>query len=265
MGTWYDSHMMNRPHGTLIALVALGLVAACEPKQTEPNVEPEAALEESSENGVYALPGLKHGLLQSPVNILSGEAEGAEHQIALNLHDAVPNYLSNTGETIKLDFPEGPTVTFDGRTYDLKQVHFHTPSEHQIDGVTYPMELHVVSSFEPKTPDEPPCYLVFSFLYRMGEEDPFITSFLSQVPEGPGEAELQPGQVSIDDADRTRLIGDYYHYRGSLTTPPHTETVEWLIQKAIVEASPEQIRRINVLEGDNARRVQALYGRKVDQ
>ena len=188
---------------------------------------------------------MKHGLLQSPVNILSGEAEGAEHQIALNLHDANPNYLSNTGDTIKLDFPEGPTVTF--------------------DGVTYPMELHVVSSFEPKTPDEPPCYLVFSFLYRMGEEDPFITSFLSQVPEGPGEAELKPGQVSIDDADRTRLIGDYYHYRGSLTTPPHTETVEWLIQKAIVEASPEQIRRINVLEGDNARRVQALYGRKVDQ
>jgi len=48
--------MMNRPHGTLIALVALGLVAACEPKRTEPNVEPEAAVEESSENGVYALP-----------------------------------------------------------------------------------------------------------------------------------------------------------------------------------------------------------------
>jgi carbonic anhydrase len=252
-------------HRVFALLIAFSLATGCERKEAKPTTALDDVVEDVPEDRLYALPGLKHGLLQSPVNILSGKAEGAEHQIALNLHDANPNYLSNTGDTIKLDFPEGPTVTFDGRTYNIKQVHFHTPSEHQIDGVTYPMELHVVSSFEPKTPDEPPCYLVFSFLYRMGEEDPFITSFLSQVPEEPGGEELEPGQVSIDDADRTRLIGDYYHYRGSLTTPPHTETVEWLIQKAIVEASPEQIRRINVLEGDNARRVQALYGRKVDE
>lgn len=255
---------MTMPHRALILLVALGLAVGCERKEAKPVVALDEVVEDVPKERVYALPGLKHGLLQSPVNILSGEAKGGEHMIALNLHDADPTYLSNTGDTIKLEFPEGPTVTFDGREYDIKQVHFHTPSEHQIDGVTYPMELHVVSSMKSETPDEPPSYLVFAFLYRMGEEDPFITSFLDQVPEAPGEAELEPGRVSIADADRTRLIGDYYHYRGSLTTPPHTETVEWLIQKEIVQATPEQIRRINVLEGDNARHVQALYGRRVD-
>jgi len=55
-----------------------------------------------------------------------------------------------------------------------------------------------------------------------------------------------------------------YHYKGSLTTPPYTETLDWLVVKTIQQASPEQIRRINLIEGDNARRVQALYERKVE-
>lgn len=57
----------------------------------------------------------------------------------------------------------------------------------------------------------------------------------------------------------------YYQYRGSLTTPPYTESVEWLVLKDVFEASPEQIQRINQLEGDNARRVQALYNRVVEE
>jgi len=67
-----------------------------------------------------------------------------------------------------------------------------------------------------------------------------------------------------EHGDRT-LDLHFYHYRGSLTTPPHSETVEWLIAKEIQQASPEQVRRINQIEGDNARHVQALYGRAVDQ
>ena len=255
---------MFTPRMIAVLLVAVGLSTACQREPAKPSPTLDDVVEEVPRERLYALPGLKHGLLQSPVNILSGDAEDGSHKVALNLHDAHPNYLSNTGDTIKLEFPEGSTVSFDGREYEIKQVHFHTPSEHQIDGITYPMELHVVSSIDPKTADAPPRYLVFAFLYRMGEADPFISSFLHQVPEDPGREDLEPGQVYIADADRSRIIGDYYHYRGSLTTPPHTETVDWLIQKHIVQASPEQIRRINVLEGDNARHVQALYGRRVE-
>ena len=78
-----------------------------------------------------------------------------------------------------------------------------------------------------------------------------------------GGEELEPGSVELAQRDDD-LNYDYYHYRGSLTTPPYTETVEWLIVKDVFEASPEQIRRINLIEGDNARRVQAMYGRKVE-
>ena len=55
----------------------------------------------------------------------------------------------------------------------------------------------------------------------------------------------------------------YFSYAGSLTTPPYTETVNWVVLQKVFEASPEQIQRINELEGNNARQIQELYGRKV--
>ena len=227
--------------------------------------EPEATPAEAQaprKKAPYTMPGLDHGLVQSPVNILTSQAEGGQHQVAINLHHADPEYLENKGHTIQLDFPKGSSVSFDGRVYPLKQLHFHTPSEHQIDGVTFPMEVHVVNMIEPETPEDPPHYLVMSFLYKMGAEDTFIASFLDHVPKEEGSEDLEPGTVEL--IRRSELNYEYYHYRGSLTTPPYTETVNWLIVKEIQQASPEQIRRINLIEGDNARRVQALYGRKVE-
>ena len=245
----------------LLLVLPLVLTASC--SKPKPEKTEAAAPTEAPEKPHYTLPGLDHGLLQSPVNILSTRAEGGHHDIALNLHGAEPAYLENKGHTIEIDFPKGSSITFDRREYQLKQLHFHTPSEHQIDGVTYPMEMHVVNSIDPKTPDDLPRYLVVGFLFRMGEEDPVIASFLDRVPDEKGREPLAPGTVYLAVEERDPDF-EYYHYRGSLTTPPYTETVEWLIAKEIIEASPEQIRRINLLEGDNARRVQALYGRKVD-
>ena len=54
-----------------------------------------------------------------------------------------------------------------------------------------------------------------------------------------------------------------YHYKGSLTTSPYTESVNWYVMKRIFEASPEQIERINAIEGDNARHTQARYERDI--
>ena len=263
-GSCYAHDMMPKP--TLISvttLLLLTLTGACQRKSEESKVEPAATSTPKTDTKAYTMPGLNHGLLQSPINILSGEAEGGHHEIAVNFHHASPKYLENKGHTIELDFPQGSSITFDGKEYQLKQLHFHTPSEHQIDGITFPMEMHVVNMMEPKTPEDPPHYLVLSFLYRMGDEDPYIKSFLDQVPSEVGREEIAPGKVYFADFERD-LDYEYFHYRGSLTTPPYTETVEWLIVKQIHEASPEQIRRINLIEGDNARRVQALYGREIE-
>jgi len=226
-------------------------------------VDCQPTVGQESREAHYALPGLGHGLVQSPVNILSDRAVDGSHLVATHFDHADPSSLNNTGRTIEIEFPIGPSCTYDGRDYSLKQLHFHTPSEHQIDGVTFPMELHIVNLIEPENPEEPPVYLVIAILFRMGETNEFIASFLDKVPLVEGEEDLEAGQVYLDGLDLDP-IPEYFHYRGSLTTPPHTETVDWLVLKKIMQASPVQIWRVNRIEGDNARHIQALYDRSID-
>ena len=246
----------------LICAASACLFAGCTRQTSDEEVAQPPAQTEKRAPEVDVMPGLDHGLLQSPVNIITGSAEDEPHEIAFNFHHAEASYLENKGTTVELDFPRGSTIVFDGKEYQLKQLHFHTPSEHQVDGVIFPMEMHVVNTIEPKTPDDLPQYLVLAFLYKMGDPDPIITSFLDQVPTEVGKEELKAGEVDLADYEG-ELNYNYYHYRGSLTTPPYTETVEWLVVQKIHEASPEQIRRLHGIEGDNARMVQPLYGRKV--
>jgi len=248
--------------------VLLGL-AGCAKRSAEPcecedasNPDPAIGVREE----LYALPGLDHGLVQSPVNILSATAVHGRHRIALHYDHSAPDFVWNKGSTIELDFPTGGgSITYDGRTYDLRQLHFHTPSEHLIDGVTYPMSMHIVNRLSGEAEDGLPHYLAIAILFKMGDENDFISSFLEAVPLQQGASkELDLNTVYLEELFPGHRMPHYYHYRGSLTTPPHTETVEWLVLKHVKEASPEQIERINSIEGDNARHVQALYGRAID-
>lgn len=252
--------------------VALSLpfavLLACE-GEPEPACECRADGESApvdAHDELYALPGLDHGLVQSPVNILSGHAVHRKHRVALHYDHTAPNFIVNKGTTIELEFPKGGgSITYDGREYDLRQLHFHTPSEHQIDGVTFPMSMHIVNQMRAEDSDGRSHYLVIAILFKMGEANHFIGSFLEAVPTKTGAtAELAPNKVYLEELFPGRELPHCFHYRGSLTTPPHTETVEWMVLKKVEEASPEQIRRINAIEGDNARHVQALYGRAIE-
>ncbi len=206
----------------------------------------------------YILPGLEHGFEQSPINIVSTPNERGHHSITLYFKDEV-NKIENLGHTVQLDFAEGSTITQDDTTFAFKQCHFHTPSEHLIDGMTFPMEMHIVNLT--------PQYLVIGVLFKEGKENKFIADFLNAIPKEEHEtAELKAGSVKLADLFGVipkEIKGHYYNYRGSLTTPPFTESVRWYITKHIFEASAEQIEAINKIEGNNARHVQALYGRTV--
>jgi len=213
----------------------------------------------------YALPGIDHGLLQSPVNILSLETEHGKHTIEYRGGDEAERVL-NLGTTVQVGFGRGITTEFDGKSYELLQLHFHTPSEHLIDGITYPMEMHLVHSRPGPTSDGPPAYLSISILVRMGKPNRFLDEFLDAIPNEAGQA-ANLHDVFLHDMfppnfDFERI--HYYHYRGSLTTPPFTESVDWLVAKEVLQAAPAQIQRINLLEGNNARHVQALYSREID-
>lgn len=228
-----------------------------------------ATVELTEEEKSYTLPGLEHGLVQSPINILSFAAgNSGNHKITVHFEDKI-NALENTGHSVQLDFEPGSTITVDEETFDFKQMHFHTPSEHLVDGMTYPMELHIVNTMPKATPSDTTEYLVIGILFKMGKEDnKFIEEFINSIPEeAHSKKEIELGSVKLDDLLNTvpeTTLDHYYHYKGSLTTPPNTESVRWYIFKHIFEASPRQIQRINQLEGNNARHVQALYGRKVE-
>ncbi|HSF55744.1 MAG TPA: carbonic anhydrase family protein [Algoriphagus sp.] len=214
----------------------------------------------------YVLPGLDHGFEQSPINIIStAEVEG-KHQITMYFKDEI-NKIENLGHTVQLDFAEGSSIVQDDTTFAFKQTHFHTPSEHLIDGITYPMEMHIVNIMPNEDKNATPQYLVIGVLFKEGKENKFINEFLKAIPKEENEtAALKAGTVKLADLFGQipkEIAGDYYNYRGSLTTPPYTESVRWYISKHIFEASPSQIEAINKVEGNNARHVQALYGRTI--
>ena len=219
-------------------------------------------------NTLYLQPDLDHGLIQSPINIRSfRELSTNTHEITFHYQDKI-KAVENLGHTVQLDFAEGSTISYEGITYDFKQMHFHTPSEHLIDGITYPMEMHIVTMKPPKDKNGPPRYLVIGILFKEGQANKFIDEFLNLIPETEDTiTPLETGTVRLDDlfsSDELHDVGNFYHYQGSLTTPPYTETVQWFIFKPIVEASPNQIKTISTIEGDNARHIHGVFTRGID-
>lgn len=216
----------------------------------------------------YALPSHTTESAQSPINIISYKTDKADkEQFSFTFHPDF-NAIENLGHTIQVDFKEGSTCMVNGKTYASKQFHFHTPSEHLIDGMTFPMEMHIVNVLNDSNNANKPSYLVLTVLFKMGAENKFIDEFLNKIPKEEGEKNaLQAGEVKLDDLF-SQFVGNdiksYYSYKGSLTTPPFTESVQWVILKHVVEASEDQIAAIEKLEGNNARHVQAINNRKVN-
>jgi len=214
----------------------------------------------------YALPKLDDGEVQSPIDIISDSTMKDSGQfISIKFKTGITD-VENLGHTIQLDFKEGSTTVAGGKTYSSKQFHFHTPSEHMIDGITYPMEMHIVNILKDSGGNKNPQYLVIGLLFKMGHENKFIKEFLNNIPKEEGKDTLPSGSVHFEDLFMTipkKEEAGYYSYNGSLTTPPYSETVLWIVKKYILEASPEQISTIEKMEGDNARHVRALYARKV--
>jgi carbonic anhydrase len=206
------------------------------------------------------MPGLSHGLLQSPINVTTSRCHEGRHEIKLH-YETSHEHIVHDRHTVEVDYDPGSYVLFDGRAYDFKQFHFHTPSEHLLDGVHYPLEMHMVHVDHH---DTEPHYLVIAILFKEGETDPFIDCFLDEVPDEITEVDYANKFIDIREELYPGELNDYYFYKGSLTTPPYTETVSWAIVHRIHEASPEQILRIKELEGDNHRTVQELNNRNVE-
>jgi carbonic anhydrase len=249
--------------------------AAAEPEAAEPEPEaaaPQAAAEateaaqkpaaaegEPAEHpGVnYIFPEVTEGQSQSPINIVTSRAVPGKHRIKFHYRSS-KEHVDNLGHTIKVTYDAGSTLDYDGQSYDLVQFHFHTPSEHLLDGVTYPMEMHLVHAQH----DHPEHLLVVGVLFKEGVPSKLLEKLIADVPAHPGEHADKDAKL---DARSVFKKGEgYYHYEGSLTTPPYSETVTWLVLDQPHDASAEQIEALNRIEGNNARHIQVQHARVID-
>jgi carbonic anhydrase len=195
----------------------------------------------------------KQGTQQSPVDI---HATSTRHLAELELsYAASPARIINNGHTVQAEYAEGSSVSLDGKTYALRQFHFHAPSEHTIDGKPYDMVAHLVHESADGE------LLVIAVLMKVGAPNPFLAGLWPHLP-APGEEYLESLQaLNVILLLPTDLSS--YRYRGSLTTPPCTEGVTWIVLEHPVELSAEQLERFKTLYTDNVRPVQPLHGRRI--
>ena len=198
----------------------------------------------------YAVCG--SGQNQSPVNIIEYE-QSIMPQISYE-YEPTNFQVVNTGHGLQVENLSGG-FRADHVSYELQQIHFHTPSEHYLDGSPYAMELHLVH----KASDG--ALAVIGVMMKLGAHNDAIQKIWSNAPLNAGDRKAVSQEVSAQDF-LPALLG-YYRYDGSLTTPPCTEGVRWHVLKNHIEISPTQLQAFQALYPVNARPVQPLNGRVV--
>lgn len=188
------------------------------------------------------------GHQQSPID-LRGAVPARLGPITVS-YQAQPLTVVNNGHTLQVNLASGNFIVFDGERYNLLQYHFHTPSEHTIAGQPAPMEVHLVH----KNPNSG-ALVVLGVMLVPGEANPVLEAVLGTAPaeEGP------PREVPDIRLDPNRLLPagrDYFRYEGSLTTPPCSEVVHWVMFKQPVTVSAAQIDAFARRFPHNARPVQ---------
>lgn len=166
--------------------------------------------------------------------------------------------ILNNGHTVQVNFEEGSSINFNGVQYDLLQVHFHTPSENILVGESYPMEAHFVHASKDGK------LAVVAVLINEGKDSDFIQKIVDNMPHSKTDETLVSG-VHLNGLDFIPDQAGHFGFKGSLTTPPCTEGVQWLMMKAQTTASKAQIEALNSVMKDNSRPVQPLHGRMVHE
>ena len=193
------------------------------------------------------------GVEQSPVNITGCvQVEGTD--IAFS-YSGVAIAARNNGHTVYLDFPAGSTLDAAGLRYELQGVHYHSPGEHQVEGEGFAAELHLVHQ------DTDGNLAVVGLLFSLGEPSLLVQALLDAAPETVGSTDLHDGPPA---ADYVPASLDYFGYDGSLTTPPCSEGVRWIVMQSVGTVSEAQVERLRTLTGGpNNRPVQPIGERKI--
>lgn len=195
---------------------------------------------------------------QSPVDIVTAQLE---HEIGASPvqtdYRAARFAVENTGHAIEAapSDRDAGSIGVDGTSYRLQQFHFHTSSEHTVDGVHAAAELHLVHASDAGE------VAVFAVLLAEGDGNPALGELFDALASAPGDGDEAP---LVSPIDPTALLPESRHaarYTGSLTTPPCTEGVSWTVFLSPVTVSPAQLTALRSAFPDNHRPLQPLNGR----
>lgn len=197
------------------------------------------------------------GKQQSPIALVDADAEsdGSLAALQTNYHPT-PIDVEHNGHAIELVYEAGSTITWEGENYELKQAHLHGGSEHTLNGEQYDLEIHLVHKNEAGS-----SAVVVGIFIEEGTENAFFNQFFGNLPKIEGEHFTDTTEVNI--ADMFPAASNYYTYSGSLTTPPCSEIVTWIVMKEPVTASAAQIETLRAILPVTYRPTQKLNGRTV--
>ncbi|MEZ5973573.1 MAG: carbonic anhydrase family protein [Planctomycetota bacterium] len=187
-----------------------------------------------------------------------GAADSGTRQSPIDLSEAIPASLKgiqisytpfdlrvkNNGHSLVVQVPEGHFADMGGRVCELKNVHFHTPSEHAVDGKRFAMEVHFVHM------DEDEQLYVLGVMVEAGNGNRAFQRVLEEAAHPSEHA------TPLDIMGLIPSSKQSYRYMGSLTTPPCTENVHWFVLNQPIEFSANQIREFQIYFPMNARPLQ---------
>ncbi len=195
------------------------------------------------------------GARQSPIDIRDGIKVELE-QISFDYKPSSFNVVDN-GHTVQVTVGGGNYITVQGRMFELLQFHFHRPSEERINGKGFEMVVHLVHK------DAEGKLAVLAILLERGKPQSTIQTVWNNLPLEKGEV-MAPAIV-LDPLELLPARRDYFTYMGSLTTPPCSEGVLWLVMKEPQQASPAQMALFSRLYPLNARPIQGSSGRMIKE
>jgi carbonic anhydrase len=195
------------------------------------------------------------GQRQSPIDIrggLSVDLEPVRFEYQSSRFAVVDN-----GHTVQVNLPQGNAIEVGGKRYELLQFHFHRPSEERIDGRQFEMSLHLVHK------NDQGQLAVVGLLFDKGQANAVMQQVWNNLPLEKNE-EMQAGST-MELADLLPNDRRYFTYMGSLTTPPCSEGVKWIVMRQPVTLTKEQIDIFARMYPMNARPIQSASGRRIMQ
>lgn len=195
------------------------------------------------------------GKRQSPIDI----RDGIKVQLDPVQFEYKPSSFRvvDSGHTIQVNVAAGNAIEVMGRRFELLQFHFHRPSEERIDGRQFDMVAHLVHK------DLEGRLAVIAVLLDRGSAQPLVQTIWNNLPLEKGDEVAARGTIDLNallPPERS-----YFTYMGSLTTPPCSEGVLWMVMKQPVPISPDQIAIFSRLYPMNARPIQSASGRLVKE